>query len=91
MSKDRDVLKDNSADSDMVEDKIRKLPAGGEGWEKKMKRKRSVGAAFSRSIGNDGEVKRTANHKLANEHSLQSCDSSHGFRYLYSYYVVKHS
>ncbi|XP_022889525.1 uncharacterized protein LOC111405065 isoform X2 [Olea europaea var. sylvestris] len=80
VSKDRDVLKDNSADSDMVEDKIRKLPAGGEGWEKKMKRKRSVGAAFSRSIGNDGEVKRTANHKLANEHSLQSCDSSHGFR-----------
>ncbi|KAL2557972.1 hypothetical protein Fot_02711 [Forsythia ovata] len=80
VSKDRDMLKDNSADSDMVEEKIRKLHAGGEGWEKKMKRKRSVGAAFSRPTGNDGEVKRTAHHKLANEHSLQSCDSSHGFR-----------
>ncbi|KAL2541497.1 hypothetical protein Adt_02475 [Abeliophyllum distichum] len=53
VSKDRDMLKDNSADSDML---------------------------FQDPIGNDGEVKRTAHHKLANEHSLQSCDSSHGFR-----------
>ncbi|XP_022865627.1 uncharacterized protein LOC111385469 isoform X2 [Olea europaea var. sylvestris] len=79
-SKDRDMLKDNNADSDMVEEKIRKLPAGGEGWEKGMKRKRSVGAAFSKPIGNDGEAKQNAHHKLANEHSLLSCDSSHGFR-----------
>lgn len=88
-SKDRDMLKDNNADSDMVEEKIRKLPAGGEGWEKGMKRKRSVGAAFSKPIGNDGEAKQNAHHKLANEHSLLSCDSSHGFRYPHSYNVVK--
>ncbi|CAA0829269.1 Unknown protein [Striga hermonthica] len=80
MSRERDMLKDSNADSDTVEGKIRRLPAGGEGWDKKMKRKRSVGAVFSRSIDNDGELKRTMNHKLPGESSLQSGDSSHSIR-----------
>ncbi|XP_011076941.1 uncharacterized protein LOC105161066 isoform X3 [Sesamum indicum] len=79
-TKERDMPKDNNADSDMVEEKNRRLPAGGEGWDKKMKRKRSVGAVFSRSVDNDGEVKRTMHHKLTIESSLQSSDSIHGFR-----------
>ncbi|XP_051142771.1 uncharacterized protein LOC127259459 isoform X2 [Andrographis paniculata] len=79
MTKERDMLKDNP-DSEMVEEKIRRLPAGGEGWEKKMKRKRSVGAVFSRSVDNDGELKRNIHHKLSSESSIQSSDSTHGFR-----------
>ncbi|KAL7148114.1 hypothetical protein ABFS83_06G156300 [Erythranthe nasuta] len=80
VTKERDLLKDVSADSDIVEEKIRRLPAGGEGWDKKMKRKRSVGAVFSRSVDNDGELKRTMHNKLTNESSLQSSDSNLSFR-----------
>ncbi|KAI3470617.1 hypothetical protein Pfo_027280 [Paulownia fortunei] len=80
VTKERDLLKDSNADSDIVEEKIRRLPAGGEGWDKKMKRKRSVGAVFSRSVDNDGELKRIMHHKLTSESSLQSSDSTHTFR-----------
>ncbi|GER28900.1 chloroplast Ycf2 [Striga asiatica] len=80
MARERDMLKDSNADSDTVEGKIKRLPAGGEGWDKKMKRKRSVGAAFSRSIDNDGELKRTMHHKLPGESSLQSGDSTPSIR-----------
>ncbi|GER51192.1 N-acetylmuramic acid 6-phosphate etherase [Striga asiatica] len=78
-TRERDMLKDNNADFDTVEGKIRRLPAGGEGWDKKMKRKRSVGVVFSRSIDNDGELKRTMHHKLPGESSLQ-CDSAPSIR-----------
>lgn len=77
--KDRDMLKDSNADSDMAEEKIRRLPAGGEGWDKKMKRKRSVGAVISRPLENDGEPKRMLHHRLASEPGLSPSDS-HGFR-----------
>lgn len=80
VTKERDLLKDNNAESDVIEEKIRRLPPGGEGWEKKMKRKRSVGAVFSRSVDNDGEMKRNVHQKLTVEASLQSSDSTHGFR-----------
>ncbi|KAL3649934.1 hypothetical protein CASFOL_006337 [Castilleja foliolosa] len=79
VTKERDLHKDINTDSDIVEGKIRRLPAG-EGWDKKMKRKRSAGTAFSRSIDNDGEPKRTMHHKLPGESSLQSSDSTHSFR-----------
>ncbi|CAA0814375.1 Unknown protein [Striga hermonthica] len=78
-ARERDMLKDNNADPDTVEGKIRRLPAGGEGWDKKMKRKRSVGAVFLRSIDNDGELKRTVHRKLPGESSLQ-CDSAPSIR-----------
>lgn len=80
VTKERDILKDNNADSDMVEEKIRRLPAGGEGWDKKMKRKRSVGAVSSRSVDNDGELKRNMHTKLSMDSSLLPGDSVHGFR-----------
>ena len=79
MAKERDMLKDSSPSSHLVEEKIRRLPAGGEGWEKKMKRKRSVGTAFMRSVEIDGELKRPMHHKVSNESGLQSSDA-HGFR-----------
>lgn len=81
MTKERDLPKDSNADSEVTEEKIRRLPAGGEGWDKiRMKRKRSVGAVFPRPVDNDGELKRTMHHKLTSESSLQSGDSVHNFR-----------
>ncbi|XP_070031362.1 uncharacterized protein [Nicotiana tomentosiformis] len=82
--KDRDMLKDSNVkdsnvDFDMAEEKIRRLPAGGEGWDKKMKRKRSVGAVISRPSDNDGEPKRMLHHRLASDPVLSPSDS-HGFR-----------
>ncbi|KAL6503658.1 hypothetical protein OROGR_025581 [Orobanche gracilis] len=47
VTRERNLLKDGNTDSDIVvEGKIRRLPASGEGWDKKMKRKRSVGVVF---------------------------------------------
>lgn len=80
VTKERDFLKDNNAEPDMVEEKIRRLPAGGEGWDKKMKRKRSVGAVSSRSLDNDGEPKRSMHNKLSIDSSMLPADSAHGFR-----------
>ncbi|XP_073122098.1 uncharacterized protein [Henckelia pumila] len=80
VAKEREIVKYNNADPDMAEEKIRRLPASGEGWDKRMKRKRSVGAVFSRSIDSDGEVKRPMHHKLTSDSSLQAPDSNIGFR-----------
>ncbi|KAM7463800.1 hypothetical protein LguiA_031921 [Lonicera macranthoides] len=73
-AKDRDLLKDSGADSDQVEEKIRRLPAGGEGWDKK--RKRSVGTVLSRPIDSEGELKRPMYHKLSSEPAPTPCDTS---------------
>lgn len=78
MIKDRNMLKDGGETSDVVEEKIRRLPAG-EGWEKKMKRKRSVGTVLTRPAEGDGELKRVMHHKLSNESGPLSCDAQ-GFR-----------
>lgn len=79
MGKDKDMPKDNGESSDLVEEKIRRLPTGGEGWDKKMKRKRSIGTVFTRPMDSDGELKRAMHHKLNNEPGLQSSDTQ-GFR-----------
>lgn len=84
MSKDRDT---SNADPDITEEKIRRLPAGGESWDKKMKRKRSVGAVCSRPIDSEGEPKRTTHQKLPNESGLQSSDSQ-SFRCLIKFYTA---
>lgn len=80
MMKDRDMLKDGGDTSDLVEEKIRRLPAGGEGWDKKMKRKRSVGTVFTRPMDSDGELKRVVHHKLNSEPGQPSSDAQ-GLRY----------
>lgn len=77
MGKDRDMLRGEG--SDVVEEKIRRLPAGGEAWDKKMKRKRSVGTVFSRPMDGDAELKRNLHHKPADEPGPQASDAQ-GFR-----------
>lgn len=72
--KDRDLGRDGGEGSDPLEEKIRRLPAGGEGWEKKMKRKRSIGTVFTRPVEGDREVKK-ATQKVKNDPSLQYSDT----------------
>lgn len=81
LGKDRDImLKDIGEGSDTVEEKIRRLPVGGEMWDRKMKRKRSVGTVSMRPIDGDVEAKRVMHHKYKNEPALQSSDVQR-FRY----------
>jgi len=56
------------------------LPAGGEGWDKKMKRKRSVSSVFPRPVDGDGEHKRTMHGRPGNDAGIQNSDSV-GIRY----------
>ncbi|KAJ4831732.1 hypothetical protein Tsubulata_031004, partial [Turnera subulata] len=79
MGKDRDMPRDGGEGSEIAEEKVRRLPAGGEGWDRKMKRKRSVGTVLSRHTDNEGEVKQVMYHKFSNEPGLQSFDPQ-GFR-----------
>ncbi|KAM7532274.1 hypothetical protein LguiB_035684 [Lonicera macranthoides] len=74
-TKDQDFLKDSGEYSDLVGEKIRRLPAGGEGWDKKMKRKRSVGNCATRPIDRERHLKRVTHQKLSTEPGLQSCDT----------------
>ncbi|XP_042511995.1 uncharacterized protein LOC122087076 isoform X2 [Macadamia integrifolia] len=79
IEKERDVLRAGNGGSVLVEEKIRGLPAGAEGWEKKMKRKRSVGTVVTRGMDGDREVKRAMHQKLNSDPRSRSCDA-HGFR-----------
>ncbi|KAK4776558.1 hypothetical protein SAY86_005246 [Trapa natans] len=72
--KERDLDRDGSEGSDPLEEKIRRLPAGGEGWEKKMKRKRSMGTVFARPVDSDREVKK-ATQKIKIDPNLQYSDT----------------
>lgn len=72
--KDRDLCRVGGEVSDPLEEKIWRLPAGGEGWEKKMKRRRSIGTVFARPVEGDREVKK-ATHKLKNVPSPQYSDT----------------
>lgn len=74
IGKDRDLPRDCGEGPDLVEEKIRKLPAGGETWDRKMKRKRSVGTVLTRPA-DDGEPKRVMYHKHNNDPGSQSCDA----------------
>jgi hypothetical protein len=55
--KDGDVLPAASGVTARIEEKIRRLPVGGEGWDRKMKKKRSVGAVGNRIIKGDRDIK----------------------------------
>ncbi|GAA0166775.1 hypothetical protein LIER_21855 [Lithospermum erythrorhizon] len=72
--KERDMLKDNNADIDVVNEKIRRLPPGGDCWDKRMKKKRSIGVVGSRSNDGDAEMKKPMLHKPSSEPLVQSCD-----------------
>lgn len=75
MAKDGKLLEENGGGSDLFE-KIRKLAAGGEGWDKKIKRKRSVGMVFTRTTDSDGVPKRPAQNKIVNERGSQPRDAN---------------
>ncbi|KAL7198351.1 hypothetical protein ACSBR2_020784 [Camellia fascicularis] len=74
MEKDREVLKAGCAGDIQIEEKIRRLPAG-EGWEKKMKRKRSIGVGITnRAINGEQDMKRDTQKPNADT-KLRSCDA----------------
>ncbi|XVF19719.1 hypothetical protein REPUB_Repub11eG0135100 [Reevesia pubescens] len=77
IEKDGDVLSAVNGGSARIEEKIRRLP--GEGWETKMKRKRSVATVGNRIISADRDIKRAMQSKLSSESKLRSCDTQ-GFR-----------
>ncbi|EOY33452.1 Uncharacterized protein TCM_041423 isoform 1 [Theobroma cacao] len=77
IEKDGDVLSAVNGGSARIEEKIRRL--SGEGWETKMKRKRSVAAVGNRVTAGDRDVKRAMQQKLSSESKLRSCDTQ-GFR-----------
>ncbi|GMI97254.1 SAGA complex subunit 1 [Hibiscus trionum] len=77
VEKDSDVLSAVNGGSARIEEKIRRLP--GEGWETKMKRKRSVAAVGNRVANAGRDIKRAMQPKLSSESKLQSCDTL-GFR-----------
>ncbi|KAI4340459.1 hypothetical protein MLD38_025291 [Melastoma candidum] len=56
-------------------DKIHKVAGGGEVWEKKIKRKRSVTAVGNRLLNGDGEPKPLLPAKPSTDQKLRSCDS----------------
>ncbi|XVF46908.1 hypothetical protein PTKIN_Ptkin03bG0066000 [Pterospermum kingtungense] len=73
IEKDCDVLSPVNGGSARIEEKIRRLP--GEGWETKMKRKRSVAAVGNRVTSGDRDIKRAMQPKLSSESKLRSCDA----------------
>ncbi|XVE59561.1 hypothetical protein DITRI_Ditri05aG0055900 [Diplodiscus trichospermus] len=77
IEKDGDMLPAVNGGSARIEEKIRRLP--GEGWETKMKRKRSVAAVGNRVTIGDRDIKRAMQPKLSSESKLRSCDTQ-GFR-----------
>lgn len=66
MAKDVNIRDDNGGEPDLFE-KMRRLAAGGEGWDNKVKRKRSVGTVSTRPIDSDGVPKRPLQKKIVDE------------------------
>ncbi|CAM8949070.1 unnamed protein product [Rhodiola kirilowii] len=70
--------KETSTGSDIPEEKIRKRPAGGEGWDQKMKKKRSMGTVFMRSSEDETDLKRPMSQKINSGSNLQLSDAQSG-------------
>ncbi|XP_057986816.1 uncharacterized protein LOC110659949 isoform X2 [Hevea brasiliensis] len=79
MEKGGDMLQDAAGVAPRFEEKIHRLPAGGEGWDTKNKKKRSVGLVGSRVINGDRDLKRAVHPKISSDSKLRSCDAQ-GFR-----------
>ncbi|KAF9684699.1 hypothetical protein SADUNF_Sadunf04G0145700 [Salix dunnii] len=79
MDKSGDAVQDLGGGAVRYEEKIRRLPAGGEGWDTKNKKKRSVGVMGNRVINGDREQKRAMLSKMSADSKLRSCDAQ-GFR-----------
>jgi hypothetical protein len=78
--KDGDLLQAVSGGSVRIEEKTRRLLAGGEGLDQKIKKKRSVGAVGNRVMTGERDTKRVTHPKLIPDSKLRSRDA-HGFRY----------
>ena len=79
MDKSGDMVQDLGGGAVRYEEKIRRLPAGGEGWDTKNKKKRSVGVMGNRVINGDREQKRAMPSKMSADSKLRACDAQ-GFR-----------
>ncbi|KAK8938704.1 hypothetical protein KSP39_PZI011460 [Platanthera zijinensis] len=77
--KDKSILRACNGGSISSEDKIRGLPTGGDGWEKKLKRKRSVGTMVTRNPDGDRELKQTVQSRPTTEPRPRPSDGN-GFR-----------
>ncbi|XP_064968569.1 uncharacterized protein LOC135614775 isoform X1 [Musa acuminata AAA Group] len=75
--KDKGMLRSCNGGSIPSEDKMCGLPPGADGWEKKLKRKRSVG--LNRGTEGDREIKQSIQQRSNNESRLRSSDGI-GFR-----------
>ncbi|KAL6853349.1 hypothetical protein ACP4OV_019378 [Aristida adscensionis] len=73
LEKEKSSVRIASATTGVSEDKLRGLPPGGEGWEKKMKRKRSVGTMLNRGNDVDRDVTPLV-HRSNNEVRARSTD-----------------
>nr|CAB3463585.1 unnamed protein product [Digitaria exilis] len=74
VEKEKSSTRMSATVSGLSEDKLRGLSTGGEGWEKKMKRKRSVGTMLGRGSDADRDVKSVGQHRPANEVRSRSSD-----------------
>jgi hypothetical protein len=63
LEKEKSSVRNVNATAGFSEEKIRGLAPGGEGWEKKMKRKRSVGTMINRGSDVDRDVKPSVQHR----------------------------
>ncbi|XP_008784017.1 uncharacterized protein LOC103703090 isoform X3 [Phoenix dactylifera] len=77
--KDKNILRGCNGGPMPSEDKIRGLPPGGDGLEKKLKRKRSVGTMVNRVTEGDRDIKQAIQQRPNNEPRPRSCDNL-GFR-----------
>lgn len=77
--KDKSMLRTCNGGSISSEEKMRGLPTGGDGWEKKLKRRRSVGTMVTRIPDGDRELKQTIQSRPITEPRLRPSDGN-GFR-----------
>lgn len=76
LEKEKISVRNVNATAGFSEDKlVRGLAPGGEGWEKKMKRKRSVGTMLNRGSDVDRDVKPSVQHRSSSEVRGRSSDA----------------
>lgn len=77
--KDKSMLRICNGGPMSSEGRIRGLPTGGDGWEKKLKRKRSVGTMVTRIPDGDRELKQAIQSRPNADSRSRSSDGN-GFR-----------
>ncbi|AQK95638.1 hypothetical protein ZEAMMB73_Zm00001d011089 [Zea mays] len=80
VEKEKNSTRISAIVSGLSDEKLRGLSTGSEGWEKKMKRRRSVGTMLSRGSDADRDVKSMGQHRPANEARPRSSDGL-GYRH----------